>query len=47
MELELQLEEERRMDELLDKIQRYGKESLTEEEQVFLKRVSDRYKNKS
>jgi Zn-dependent protease len=38
--------DERRMDELLDKIQKYGKQSLTDEEQRFLKRVSDRYKNK-
>lgn len=38
--------DERRMDELLDKIQKFGKNSLTEEEQRFLKRVSDRYKNK-
>ena len=44
-ELEQQIEEERRMDELLDKIQRQGKESLTDEEQHFLKRVADRYKN--
>lgn len=46
-EMEQQIAEERRMDELLDKIQRYGKESLTDEEQRFLQRVSDRYKNKS
>jgi hypothetical protein len=32
------------MDELLDKIQKFGKASLTDEEQRFLKRVSDRYK---
>lgn len=38
--------EERRMDELLAKIQDHGKESLTDEETRFLKRVSDRYRNK-
>ncbi len=38
--------EDRRMDELLEKIQKFGKNSLTDEEQRFLKRVSDRYKNK-
>ena len=35
-----------RMDELLDKIQKFGKTSLTDEEHRFLKRVADRYKNK-
>ncbi len=39
--------EERRMDELLEKIQRSGASSLTDEEQRFLKRVSDRYRNKN
>lgn len=39
--------DDRRMDELLEKIQKHGKSSLTDEEQRFLKRVSDRYKNKS
>jgi stage IV sporulation protein FB len=38
--------EDRRMDELLEKIQKFGKESLTDEEHRFLKRVSDRYKNR-
>jgi hypothetical protein len=47
MEMERQREEEQRMDELLAKIQRSGKESLTDEEQRFLQRVADRYKNKS
>lgn len=41
-----QLEEESRMDQLLEKIQTYGKESLTEEEHRFLKRVADRYRNR-
>jgi Zn-dependent protease len=36
--------DERRTDELLEKIQRSGKESLTEEEKRFLKRVSDQYR---
>jgi Zn-dependent protease len=36
--------EERRMDELLEKVQREGIQSLTDEERRFLKRVSDRYK---
>jgi hypothetical protein len=35
------------MDELLEKIQRSGKESLTDEEQRFLKRVANRYRKKS
>ena len=35
-----------RMDQLLDKIQKFGKNSLTDEEQRFLRRVADRYKNK-
>ncbi len=39
--------EEKRMDELLDKIQRLGRDSLTAEEQRFLKRVSERYRNRN
>lgn len=38
--------EEERLDELLDKIQREGRDSLTEEEQRFMTRVSHRYKNR-
>ena len=38
--------EARRVDDLLDKIQRLGKESLTDEENRFLKRYADRMKNK-
>jgi Zn-dependent protease len=38
--------EERRMDELLEKVQREGLPSLSEEERRFLKRVSDRYRNR-
>lgn len=45
-ELEEREADDRRMDELLQKIQKFGKDSLTDEEQRFLKRVSDRYKNK-
>ncbi len=45
-ELEQREAEERRMDELLDKVHRQGRQSLTEEEERFLKRVSDRYKRK-
>jgi Zn-dependent protease len=38
--------EERRMDELLEKIQREGRASLTDEENRFLKRVADKYRNR-
>jgi Zn-dependent protease len=38
--------EERRMDELLEKIQRIGIEALTDEERRFLERVSGRYRNR-
>ncbi len=37
--------EERRLDELLDKVQRLGKQSLSVEEERFLSRVSARYRN--
>lgn len=37
--------EERRLDELLDKVQRHGKQSLSPEEERFLARVSTRYRN--
>jgi Zn-dependent protease len=43
---EQQEADERRMDELLEKIAREGKQALTDEEQRFLKRVSDRYRNR-
>jgi hypothetical protein len=39
--------EERRLDELLDKVHRLGQASLTDEERRFMKRVSDRYRNRS
>ncbi len=38
--------EARRVDELLQKIQAHGKDSLTDEEHRFLKRYADRMKNK-
>lgn len=46
-EIEQREADEKRMDELLEKIQRSGKESLTDEEQRFLKKVADRYRNRS
>jgi Zn-dependent protease len=39
--------DEARMDDLLDKIHRLGKEALSEEERRFMARVSARYKNRS
>jgi Zn-dependent protease len=45
-EQEIREAEERRMDELLEKVQREGLPSLTEEERRFLKRVSDRYRHR-
>ena len=39
--------DEARMDELLDKIHRQGKESLSDEERRFMARVSARYRNRS
>jgi Zn-dependent protease len=38
--------DERRMDQLLEKIAREGKGALTDEEERFLKRVSDKYRNR-
>jgi hypothetical protein len=43
---ERQEADERRMDMLLEKIAREGKHALTDDEQRFLKRVSDRYRNR-
>jgi hypothetical protein len=40
------IRDERRMDELLEKVQREGISSLTDEERRFMKRVSDRYRNR-
>jgi Zn-dependent protease len=45
-EQERQAADERRMDELLEKIQREGKAALTDEENRFLKRVADKYRNR-
>jgi Zn-dependent protease len=39
--------EERRLDELLEKVQRLGIRALTDEERRFMKRVSDRYRNRN
>ncbi len=39
--------DERRLDQLLEKVQRQGKTSLTDEELRFMKRVSDRYRNRN
>jgi len=47
LEQELQVAEEIRMDELLDKIHRQGEESLNDEERRFLKRVASRYRKRS
>jgi hypothetical protein len=38
--------EERRLDELLEKVQRDGLSALSDEERRFLKRASDRYRNR-
>jgi Zn-dependent protease len=39
--------DEARMDELLEKIHRHGKEALSDEERRFMDRVSARYRNRS
>jgi stage IV sporulation protein FB len=39
--------DERRLDELLEKVQRLGMNALTDEERRFMKRVSDRYRNRN
>jgi stage IV sporulation protein FB len=38
--------DDRRLDELLDKVHREGQSSLDDEEKRFMKRVSDRFKNR-
>jgi hypothetical protein len=38
--------DDQRMDQLLDKIAQFGKQSLTAEEQKFMERVSERYRNR-
>jgi Zn-dependent protease len=45
-DLETREAEERRLDELLEKVQRDGLSALTDEERRFLKRASDRYRNR-
>lgn len=45
-EQEREQAEAKRVDELLDKIQKFGKDSLTDEEQRFLKRYADKMRNK-
>jgi hypothetical protein len=45
-ELEQREAEERRMDELLEKVQREGLGALNEEERRFLTRVSAKYRNR-
>ena len=44
-EMEQREAEEKRMDELLEKLHKEGRQALTDEEQRFMKRVSDRYRN--
>jgi Zn-dependent protease len=46
MEMEQREAEERRMDELLEKVQRQGLHSLSDEERRFLTRVSAKYRNR-
>jgi stage IV sporulation protein FB len=43
---ETRIAEERRLDELLDKVHREGMSALTDEERRFMKRASDRYRNR-
>ncbi len=45
-EIEQREFEERRMDELLEKVQREGLQALTDEEGRFLRRVSAKYRNR-
>lgn len=45
-EAEQRAADETRLDDLLDKISRMGKDSLTAEERRFMERVSSRYKNR-
>ena len=46
-ELEQRQRDEERMDQLLEKIARTGKNSLTDEERRFLEQFSTRYRNRS
>jgi stage IV sporulation protein FB len=45
-ETESRAADERRLDELLEKVQKVGMNGLTDEERRFMKRVSDRYRNR-
>ncbi|HET6576009.1 MAG TPA: site-2 protease family protein [Fimbriiglobus sp.] len=45
-EIEQRQAEDDRMDALLDKIARFGKDALTDEERRFMERVSARYRNR-
>jgi stage IV sporulation protein FB len=45
-EVEQRAADEARLDELLEKIARHGKQSLTAEERRFMDRVSERYRNR-
>ena len=45
-EAERRESDDRRLDELLDKVHREGQGSLDDEEKRFMKRVSDRFKNR-
>jgi hypothetical protein len=47
LEEERRASEERRVDELLAKVQQGGLNSLTDEERRFLTRVSARYRNRN
>ncbi|WP_161967157.1 site-2 protease family protein [Fimbriiglobus ruber] len=46
-EIEERQREDERMDQLLEKIARDGKDALTDEERRFMSRVSERYRNRS
>lgn len=46
-EMESREADERRLDELLEKVQKLGMKALTDEERRFMKRVSDRYRNRN
>jgi stage IV sporulation protein FB len=46
-EMESREADERRLDELLEKVQRLGMSALSDEERRFMKRVSDRYRNRN
>lgn len=46
-EIETREADERRLDELLEKVQKVGMSGLTDEERRFMKRVSDRYRHRN